>query len=127
MSHSQAGVRVRFSTSFSRGEVETAPAGGFPIVAFNTDLPLLDGDTEGTTDVYAIEVDAIAVADRAATAPGRPVRIDVLANDIDLDGPAPSTVGVGPAAGGAAVAEDGVIVLTPDRNSPNRSASATRS
>jgi Bacterial Ig domain len=107
-----------FGGSFSGGEVETAPAGGFPIVAFNTDLPLLDGDTEGTTEVYAIEVDAIAVADRAATAPGRPVRIDVLANDIDLDGAAPSIAGLGPVAGGAAVVEDGVIVFTPGKNSP---------
>jgi hypothetical protein len=93
--------------------VETSPSGDFPIVAFNTDLPLADGDTNDTTDVYAIEIDAIAVADRAVTAPGAPVRIDVLANDVDLDGVAPSIAEIGPVADGTAVVEDGAIVFTP--------------
>lgn len=102
---------------FSGGKVETAPGGGFPIIAFNSALPLTDGDTAGMSDVYAIEVNAIAVADRSTTAPGTPVHIDVLANDIDLDGAAPTIAGVGPVTGGTAVVEGDAIAFTPDDGS----------
>ena len=100
-------------SGFDGVEVETSPGGAFPIVAFDSNLPLTDDDTNDTSDVFAIEVDAIAAADRAVTSLDTPVRIDVLANDVDLDGVPATIAAVGSVANGTAVAEGGAIVFTP--------------
>ena len=102
-----------FSQRFGSVLVEQAPGESFPLVAFNSDLALTSDDTNGTTDVYTIEVDAIGVADHATTAPGVPVRIDVLANDIDLDGAPMRVTSVEPVADATVTIEGDAIVFAP--------------
>ena len=78
-------------------------------VAFISEAALVAGDaTSGgfsPTDVYAVTLDALAVADVATVTAGTPVTLDVLANDYDPDGDALALTGFTTPAG-ATVARD---------------------
>ncbi|MEM7545403.1 MAG: tandem-95 repeat protein [Pseudomonadota bacterium] len=80
------------------------------------------GDGNGGIDVSTVNVtvtpvddDPVAVDDAVATQVGQAVVVDVLANDIDVDGDALSVVANGTAANGTVVDNgDGTITYTPD-------------
>ena len=79
-------------------------------VTFASDASLVvDDATNGeftASDVYAVILDAFAVADVATVTAGTPTTLDVLANDYDLDGDAPSLTGFITPAGATVVRDD---------------------
>ncbi len=64
--------------------------------------------------VNAVNDPPLAVDDAAATSIDTPVVVDVLANDIDVDGPSLTVSAVGAASSGAAVHNGGEVTYTPN-------------
>lgn len=80
-------------------------------------------DDLGGTDTATVRVtltavpDApVAVPDTGSTFDDTPLLIDVLANDVDVDGDALAIASVGPTASGIAVVEDAGIRFTPEED-----------
>ncbi|WP_431237991.1 cadherin-like domain-containing protein [Mycolicibacterium aichiense] len=81
-----------------------------------------DGHGGTATGMLSVTVTPVndaptAVADSASTEPNTPVTVDVLGNDVDVDGDSLSVTAAGTPAHGTVVAnEDGSLTYTPDEN-----------
>jgi outer membrane protein OmpA-like peptidoglycan-associated protein len=117
LSISAVGTPAHGSASIAGNAIRYTPTAGY-VGSDSFSYTISDGQggsAQATVTITVVDAPPIANPDSASTGPGRPVTLNVLANDSDPEGGPLSVVALGtPANGSATFSADGSVTYTPN-------------